>query len=97
MSVSPNRYTRIADTNEHLLEAPAILIGIYPENTTAGTVTVRDDTATGGSNVAHTAAIGLTQAGKNFGTNGIRMTHGLTVQLSSASDAVMVVWRPLLG
>jgi hypothetical protein len=58
------------------------------------TVTVRDDSVAGGSNVKHIAAAGLPQAGKTFSQRGVRMSTGLTVQLSSATDDVAIVWAP---
>jgi hypothetical protein len=97
MSTPYCNYTRITgDTNEHLISAiPVRVHAIVPEFTTTGTVTVRDDSATGGSATMHVCAIGLTQAGKQFGGDGVRSQKGLTVQLSVNTDAVMVCWSPL--
>jgi hypothetical protein len=39
-------------------------------------------------------AIGLTQAGKQFGPYGIRLDAGLSITLAGA-DTVTVVWAPL--
>jgi hypothetical protein len=90
-------YTRITgDTNEHLISAvPVRLHAVVPEATTTGTVTLRDAVATGGSVTMHIAAIGLTQAGKQFGS-GVRTIAGLTVQLSAGTDAVTICWSPVL-
>lgn len=73
---------------------PCVLYGIYPELTTTGTITLRNGAATGGSDVRHVAAIGLTQAGKQF--DGILFEKGLTIQLSVATDLTMVVWEALI-
>jgi len=40
------------------------------------------------------AAIGLTQVGKEYGPYGVELTAGLTIQLSSASDSILVIWAP---
>jgi hypothetical protein len=90
-------YANAADTVEYVVSAaPCILLGIIPDATTAGTTTLRDAGATGGTNTIHLAAIGLTQQGKSF-ASGVKMQNGLTIQLSSAADKVGVIWTPLLG
>lgn len=72
------------------------VIAIIPEAQTAGTVTIRDDSAANGDAAAikHIAAIGLTQAGKTFSQRGARFSTGLTVELSDGSDVVAIVWAP---
>jgi hypothetical protein len=106
MSTRPKNITRITgDTLEHIIGAAVsegdaggastgriILYAIIPELTTTGTVTLRDAAATGGSNVIHVAAIGLTQAGKLFYA-GAQFVNGLTVQLSVGTDAISVIWE----
>ena len=84
-----------ADTNEHVIASgKAILYGIYPELTTTGTITVRDASATGGSNIKHVCAIALLQAGKTFGPKGVLFPSGITVQLSVNTDLSAIVWEP---
>ena len=81
------------DTNEHVIAAfPVRVFGIRPELTTTGTITLRDAATTGGSNVKHVCAIGLTQAGKSL--DGVLFATGLTVQLSVASDLSLITWLP---
>lgn len=89
--------TRTANsTAEQLIKAgPCILYGIYPELTTTGTITIRDGgVADASGTIDHVAAIGLTQAGKSFGTFGVYMEKGITVQQSVGTDQMAVVWEP---
>lgn len=80
------------DTAEHVISAgKCILYGIFPELTTTGTITVRDSATTGGSNVIHVCALGLTQVGKDLG--GVLCLNGLTVQLSVGTDLSAIVWE----
>lgn len=98
MKNSANVTRTIGDTNENVIYAGrCVLFGIYPELTTTGTITVRNQpTAAGGAgNVKHVCAIGLLQAGKTFGPKGIILEKGLTVQLSVATDLSAIVWEPL--
>lgn len=80
------------DTNEHMIHVgPCVLYGIFPELTTTGTITVRDTASVAGAGTVHVCAIGLTQAGKDFG--GIRFNAGLSIQLSVNTDLSMIVWE----
>ena len=92
----PYNQTRVTGATEVLVFAGrCALIGIFPEATTTGTVTVRDAAAIGsGATPEHTAAIGLTQSGKLFSDFGVRQNAGITVTLSVGGDAVTVVWAP---
>ena len=97
MITSPASYSRVTgDTAEHLLcSTRCSLLGIYPDNTTTGSVTVRDGRAADASGTTvSVSATGLTQLGKTFGTYGIQLS-GLTVQLGAGADAVIVAWMPL--
>lgn len=81
-----------ASTAEQVIHAgPCVLYGILPELTTTGTITVRDSATAAAAGTVHVCAIGLTQAGKDFG--GIRFNAGLTIQLSVATDLSMIVWE----
>lgn len=89
-------YRTIADTNENIVSAFAgWLIAIYPDLTTTGTITLRNQkTASGGTPVfTSVCAIGLTQAGKNFGPSGIFCSAGLTIQLSAGTDLCFVLFE----
>lgn len=92
-AVKPKNLSRTAgDTAEHVICAGrCILYGIYPELTITGTITLRDANATGGGNVVHVCAIGLTQQGKQF--DGAQFLNGLTVQLSVATDLSAIIWE----
>lgn len=88
--------TRLANsTGEQLIFAGRVLLyAILPEVTTTGTITVRDGAVADASGaIDHIAAIGLTQAGKDF--KGYLLEKGLTVQLSVGTDQCLVVWEPL--
>lgn len=81
------------NTNEQVVFAGrCILFGIYPEKTTGGTITLRDSATAAGATAFSVSAIGLTQAGKEFG--GIVCNLGLTIQLSDATDLTTVVYVP---
>jgi hypothetical protein len=94
--MSDHNITRISNTAvEQVVSADRCrIIAIIPEGTTAGTVTVRDAATIGGSNVKHIAAAGLDQRGKTFSQRGVRMSTGLTVQLSDNTDDVAIIWAP---
>lgn len=98
-SQTPSNSIRITgSTVEQLItNKPAIILAVIPDNTTAGNVTVRDGAAADGSGTPISVSVaGLTQQGKTFGPYGVRTGLGLTVQLSQAADAVLVVWMPQL-
>ena len=80
-------------TEQLIIDAPCRLHAILPEQTTAGTITVRDAIATGGSNVKMVCAIGMTQQGKEF--HGAVFEAGLTLQQSSAGDRCLVIFELL--
>lgn len=84
----------LAVQTEQVIHAgPCVLYGIYPDLTTAGTITIRN-TATAAAGAAEMiCAIGLTQQGKQF--DGIRFDTGLTVQLSNAADAANIAWAAI--
>lgn len=88
-------YRTPGDTNENVVcDGPCLLHGIRPELTTTGTITLRNAKAAGGgSTPVHVAAIGLTQAGKDF--DGAVLTNGLTVTLSVGSDITGIVFERL--
>lgn len=95
--MADHNITRISnDTDETVISTERCrLIALIPENaTTAGTITVRDAAEIGGSNIKHICAIGLTQVGKSFSQRGVKMSNGLTVQLSDNTDDVAVIWAP---
>lgn len=84
-----------ADTAENVIHTgPCVLYGVYPELTTTGTITIRDSATAAGTGTKHVCAIGLLQAGKNFG-GGVRFAKGLTVQLSVNTDLSLIVWEAL--
>lgn len=68
------------------------LVAIVPELTTTGTLTFRQG-ATGGSDVKHVCAIGLTQQGKEV--EGAVFPGGITLQRSVGTDIVGVVVEPV--
>lgn len=81
-----------ADTVEHVIHVgPCVLYAVLPELVTTGTITIRDSASAAASAPLHVSAIGLTQAGKDFG--GVRFSAGLTVQLSVATDLSLIVWE----
>lgn len=85
-------YRTPGDTNEHVVVTGRVrLIAVRPELTTTGTITLRDAAATGGSNVIHVCAIGLTQAGKDF--NGATFLNGISVQLSVGTDLSAIIYE----
>lgn len=88
-------YRTAGNTAEQVICPQRCMVyGIHPELTTTGTVTLRDDATTGGSNVKVLCAIGLTQAGKPF-TQGVLFERGLTVQLSVATDLSLIQFFPV--
>ena len=91
----PYNQTRVTGVTEVLIGAGRVaLIELLPENTTTGTITLRDAAAIGsGVTAFHTCAVGVTQLGKPF-SDGIKLMAGLTVQLSAGGDAVTVIWAP---
>jgi len=94
--MNKNLFRTAGATTEQLVFAgPCMVFGIRPELTTTGTITLRDASATGGSNVKHVCAIGLLQAGKDM--DGVVFKSGLTVQLSVATDLSMISWLPYQG
>lgn len=97
-AASVAKFTRTTgDTAENIVyDGACILYGVYPELTTTGTITIRNNrTAAGGTPaLMHICAIGLLQSGKTFGPLGMLFPTGLTVQLSVASDLSAVVWYP---
>ena len=96
-SIAPSNGTRVTgSTSETLIySGRCILLALLPNNTTTGTITVRDGGAADGTGATkHVAAIGITQNDLQFGPYGIVMGSGLTVQNSVAGDAVTVVWMP---
>lgn len=98
MQMQPHKMTRVTSATEALIiTGPCRLVGIYPEATTTGTISVRDAAAIGGGSTArHTCAIGLPQSGAGIGgNNGVLFANGLTIQLSAGTDAVNVVWNTL--
>ena len=94
----PANTTRLTGTTAETVVNPGrcAILAIVPDSTTTGTVTVRDSATAVGSAPDSVSAIGLTQQGKQFGPYGVICDAGLTVQLSAAGDAVMVIWVPIL-
>lgn len=89
-------YLTPGDTAEHIISARAgWLYGVWPNLTTTGTITFRNAATAAGGTAFIVCAIGLTQAGKNFGPLGVFFDTGITVQLSVASDLSMIVYEPL--
>lgn len=104
----PYNYTRISGVStEQLitpppnlamfgaLKHPCVFGGIIPEATTVGTIIVKDTPSVGSGEAVleHTFAIGLAQTGVLV-PGGIKMTQGLSVTPSSASDSFLVLWYP---
>lgn len=88
-----NLYRHTGTATETVISTvPCIVYGIIPEATTTGTITLRDSATAAGSAAKHIAAIGLTQAGKEFGAAGVFFANGLTVQNSVAGDASAIIW-----
>lgn len=86
-------YRTTAVTTEVLVHAGRCLLhGIRPEvASTAGTITIRDAVAIGGSNVVRVCPIATLQAGINM--DGALLANGLTVQLSNAADLTSLIWE----
>lgn len=81
-----------ATTNEQVVYAGRCrLWRAVPNLTWTGTLTLRQGAA-GGSDVFSVSAIGLTQAGKDFG--GIVLPAGFTAQLSVATDLGLIIYEP---
>ncbi len=71
------------------------LYGVHPELITTGTITIRDGVTPGeNTNTKHVCAIGMLQAGKNFG-NGVDFNNGLSVQVSVITDRALLSWEAL--
>lgn len=89
--------TRLAgNTNDQVIYLGRCkLYGIYPELTTTGTITVGDHATTAATNIKHVCAIGLLQAGKTFGPDGVLFETGLVIDLSVATDLALIVWEPV--
>lgn len=86
--------THTGTTNETAVCASACrLHSILPQAATAGTVTLRNDTALDGGTSFHVAAAALPVAGKDF--KGIQLDKGLTVQLSNGADVVTIIYEKL--
>jgi hypothetical protein len=96
MNRTPPRGTRTTgDTNENVIHTGScVLYGIYPELTTTGTITARDNATAVGGTPKHVCAIGLLQAGKTFG-QGVFFAKGLTVQLSVGTDLSLIAWEAM--
>lgn len=88
--------TRTANsTNDQVIYAGRCrLKGVYPELTTTGTISIYDDAAASTGTLKHVCAIGLTQAGKTFGPDGIVMQKGIVVDQSAGTDISLIVWEP---
>ena len=95
-SLKPARPTRITGvTTEQQIGngQPVVLMGIYPDAATAGTLTTKN--GVGGTTVSVIGA-GLPVAGVDYGTYGIEFPAGLTITPSSATDSFIVAWVPTL-
>ena len=98
------RYRTDAVTAEQLFHAGRCRVwGLWPEGTTAGTITLRDAGAARGQPlvqisgqqtiIRHLCAIGVLQAGKRL--NGMEFYNGLSVQLSNTADRVLIGWEAI--
>jgi len=95
MSNGSNLYRHTGTTDETVISTDrSRVIAILPEDTTAGTVTLRDSNTADDSDPVHIAAAGLPQTGKMFSQRGVKFATGLTVQLSDDTDVVLIVWAP---
>lgn len=96
MDFKANGTRSAAVTTEQLIcDHACIVYGIFPELTTTGTITLRDGkVADASGTIKHIAAIGLTQAGKMFGAQGVIFPTGLTIQTSVNTDLTLIVWEP---
>lgn len=96
--INPSNLTRHTGvTTETVLDnTPCIVFALLPNTTTTGTITLRDGNVADASGaIKHVAATGLTPAGVQFGSAGVRFNTGLTIQLSAGTDVVGVVWAPI--
>lgn len=83
-----------ADTAETVISSrPAFLIGIRPRvAATAGTITIRDDSAANGTGtIRRVCPIGTLQRGIDF--NGAFFRKGITITLSNGADVTDVIWE----
>lgn len=88
----PMNLTLVTGATEVLINAGSSrIVKIIPQNSTTGTVTVREASAIGGGSTARWTA---PSAGTDFGPYGVAMGSGLTVQLSVAGDQFGIVWGP---
>ena len=96
VSLFKNKTRSAAATSDQVIFAGRCkLYGIYPELTTTGTITIADHATVTGTNDIHVCAIGLLQAGKTFGPDGIIMNAGITLKQSVGTDRHLVVWEPI--
>lgn len=95
-SLFKNKTRSAASTSDQVIVARRCkLYGIYPELTTTGTITIADHATVTGTNDVHVCAIGLTQAGKTFGPDGIVMEAGIIIKQSVGTDRHLIVWEPI--
>lgn len=96
-SLNPSNSTLVSGvtTEQLIFSGKAVLLAILPNNTTTGTITLRDGAlANGTGTTKHVAAAGATQNDIQFGPYGVIYGSGITVQNSVAGDGVTVVWMP---
>jgi hypothetical protein len=86
-------YFRTANsTAEQVVVAGRVrLHAVRPELTTTGTLTLRDSATAAAGTPVHVAAIGVTQAGKDF--HGAVFNNGITLQQSVGTDQCLVVFE----
>lgn len=94
MAYRTSARTANSTAEQVLCAGPCFVWGVRPELTTTGTITLRNDSAANGAAgaIMHVAAIGLTQAGKDF--DGALFPKGLTVQQSVGTDLSHITWEP---
>ena len=94
--MTPSNVTRLTGALAETMVSTVrcVLYAIIPDATSVGLITAKDTAATGSGSPVSISAIGLTQAGKQFGPCGIRLDKGLSITLAGA-DTVTVVWSPL--
>ena len=88
------RATKITTATEQVLGGYGLrLYKILPQGTTTGTITMREATTIGGSNVVFTVSAAQAAAigGVEFGSEGAIFDGGLTVQLSVAGDNFLFI------
>lgn len=84
--------TANAATEQLVTTGRVRLIGILPELTTTGTITIRDGSVADASGtIIHVCAIGLLQSGKPF--YGLIFNKGITVTQSVGTDQMLVVFE----